>query len=247
MISRFYRRRTFQRLRASTLEFFRNLDPLLDLVSYRACVVCRTPLPSRRRASLCRKCSRNLLKERLETPLRPEAFDAAAPSGGRFEELWAAAAYRGLVREIILGFKFHGRYELMPLLFGLFRGRFRLLERERRPQAIVPVPASLPRFLYRGTDLPLALARRLAREARIPVVRVLRRRFPGPRQTGKSKEKRLRLSTEAFRLRRPARVAGRRVLLVDDVLTTGATARACCDLILKAGAASVGVLVLAHG
>ena len=253
--------RVSRRVRNSTQEFFRNLDPLLDLVSYRACMICESPLPSRRKAFLCRNCARNLLRERIEIPLQPDAFasggetpgagasdsDLPGEADGRMGEVWAAAAYRGLVREIVLGFKFHGRYQFLPLLFVLFRRRYRLLARDLRPEAIVPVPGSLLRFLYRGTDLPLSLARRLGRAEHVPVVRVLRRRFPGPRQTGKSREERLRLAAGAFRLARPTRVAGRRVLLVDDVLTTGATARACCDLLLKAGAASVGVLVLAHG
>jgi predicted amidophosphoribosyltransferase len=135
----------------------------------------------------------------------------------------------------------------LPLLTSILAQRFRSLREEFRPDVIVPVPTTLVRFLYRGTNLPQALARSLSFRFRVPWMRGLRRSPFGRRQARKSKRDRLRLPPGTFRVRRAHSLRGRSVCLVDDVLTTGGTAAACTAVLLGVGVRSVGILALAHG
>lgn len=110
---------------------------------------------------------------------------------------------------------------------------------------IVPVPAS---GRGRGYNVPEQMARPLAHCLQIPLEgRALLRVRRGPRQAGLSLEDRLVNVAGAFQVRSPRRLEGRRVLLVDDVITTGATAAACAQALLEAGAASVFAVAMATG
>jgi ComF family protein len=110
--------------------------------------------------------------------------------------------------------------------------------------ALVPVPLHWLRRWRRGFNQAEVLARAVGRRHGLPVLpRALRRVRATPLQQGDA-EARRRNVRHAFAVR--GAVAGRRLLLVDDVFTTGATADACAAALLQAGAAEVGVLTLAR-
>jgi ComF family protein len=220
-----------------------DFNALFDLVSWRSCLVCDGRL-RRAAGAVCRPCARALLRQRLVAPIAPAAFEGETE---RLAGVWAAATYRGAIRECILRYKFRAALAVEPVLTSLFVQRFRSLEREFRPDLIVPVPASPVRFLVRGTNLPQALARTLSDRTGLPWSRRLRRAPLGRRQALKSKAERLTLSPSVFRVWRPRALVGRAVLLVDDVLTTGGTARACTQALVARGVHAVGILALAHG
>lgn len=112
---------------------------------------------------------------------------------------------------------------------------------------IVPVPLHRWRLLMRTYNQAALLANALGRLAgKAVAVDALRRVKATPSQGGLSRGARLRNVAGAFAVDAPGRVAGQRVLLVDDVFTTGATAEACTRALLDAGAVSVDVLVLAR-
>jgi ComF family protein len=109
--------------------------------------------------------------------------------------------------------------------------------------AVVPVPADPGRRRRRGFDHAELLARALARRTRLPVSRCLVRAPGGERQLGRSRAQRLRTPGGAIAVRR---AAPGRVLLVDDVHTTGATLAACARALREAGARNVGVVTYAR-
>ncbi len=115
----------------------------------------------------------------------------------------------------------------------------------RQAPLVVPVPARRASRRRRGYDQAVGLAQGFAREARLPLDTdaLRRRREEGP-QAGRSRARRRRQAAAAFRAR-PARVQGRHVILLDDVLSTGATADAASRALICAGARSVRVAVLA--
>jgi ComF family protein len=141
----------------------------------------------------------------------------------------------------VLLFKSRGRDELGAPLAELLLAAFRRASWPQ-PDSVVAVPMRWARRLRRGYNQAELLARSLARELAVPLVPALRRRGSGT-QVGGARSDRLRLSAAAFPARRP--VTGR-VVLVDDVLTTGATATACTRALVRAGASDVYVLTLAR-
>ena len=108
---------------------------------------------------------------------------------------------------------------------------------------IVPVPPNRPRPGVPG--LPLLLARRLSAVLGIPVVTPLYIKNPGRPQKELNREERLRHAKAAFACRPGTDLTGKRVLLVDDIITTGATASACAAALLQAGAIEVTAAAIA--
>ena len=159
----------------------------------------------------------------------------------------AATAYHGLARRAILGLKFRqGRY-LAPLLGGLLAEAVR-----RRPLAsdlLVPVPLAPRRERERGYNQAVLLATELLRLQPLGgatlAPELLRRSRDTPPQVRLRAAARRRNVEGAFACPRPEALRGRRVLLLDDVATTGATLEACAAVLKAAGAGRVMALVVA--
>ena len=112
---------------------------------------------------------------------------------------------------------------------------------------VIPVPLHRSRLRWRGFNQAALLGEALARRLNCPLdVASLARLRSTPAQTTRDRAQRARNVRRAFGVSRPARVAGRRVLLVDDVMTTGATADECARVLRAAGARRIDVLTLAR-
>ena len=164
-----------------------------------------------------------------------------------FRRSRAAFAYDDGSRDMILAFKHADRMELAkPFARWMAQaGRELLADAE----LIVPVPLHWQRLLSRRYNQAALLARALGGLGGKPVVPdLLQRRRATAKQGHLSRLGRARNVKGAFMLRPAARslVAGKRVLLVDDVITTGATIEGCCQVLIKAGAAQIDVLALAQ-
>jgi ComF family protein len=110
----------------------------------------------------------------------------------------------------------------------------------------VPVPLHWRRQWQRGFNQSELLAGALARGAGLSVAKALRRVKPTETQAGLSTSARRRNVTQAFHCHRPGAVRGKRILLVDDVMTTGSTATACAQALKRAGARRVALLTVAR-
>ncbi len=164
-----------------------------------------------------------------------------------FDRARAAFLYEGAGRELILAFKMADRSWLAPrLATWLQRAAAPLLP---ETDLVVPVPLHRWRLLARRFNQAAVLARLMAREADVAMVPdLLVRTRRTATQTRLSRVERRRNVRGAFAVRRSRAplVAGRNVLLVDDVMTTGATVSACARALRKAGAARVDVTTLAR-
>jgi ComF family protein len=120
------------------------------------------------------------------------------------------------------------------------------LPREAGFDVIVPMPLHWFKQWQRGFNQADLLAREIGRKWGVPVRHVIRRRRATSPQAGLTNAKRRANVRGAFRVARGKPLQGMRVLLVDDVVTTGATASACARVLKRAGAAHVALLALAR-
>lgn len=222
------------------------LPPLLELIFPARCVGC-----GRRGVPLCRPCRDSLpylpaaACRRCASPLAvPGRCRSCRSVAGELASIRAVCAYEGTARRAVHTLKFRsGRY-LAPVLGGLMAEVAR-----RRPLSadlVVPVPLAAGRLRRRGYNQAELLAV-VAAPATGGVLAsdVLTRDARRPQQTLDAAGRRTNLKG-AIHCPDPDRVAGRRVVLVDDVVTTGATLSACAEQLAAAGAAHVGALVFAR-
>jgi ComF family protein len=159
--------------------------------------------------------------------------------------LRSAFRYEGDVRKLVHAFKFGGQSALAPSLGALLTDAY--VANRLEAAVIVPVPLTGVRRRVRGYNQAVMLARELGRTLDLPVAEALRRRrFAGAQASSATAEERRRNVAGAFGVLRPDAIADRRVLLIDDVATTGATLDACTRELLAAGAALVSGLTLAR-
>jgi len=182
------------------------------------CGVCGAP--TRAGDPLCTGCHGAL---RLSRPL---AFPLPAAD-------WtlAAAGYEGTARAVVTALKFHGRLALAEPMAAAIAGA---LGGRGRDMTIVPVPPAPRRRRRRGFDPAQELGAALARRTGLPLTPCLRR-ADGPRQVGRERRERLALPPSVT----SAATVPRRALLVDDVVTTGATLGACATALRAGGSTAV--------
>jgi ComF family protein len=160
-----------------------------------------------------------------------------------FDALYCVGAYEGRLRHLIHLFKFdHMRQLDRPLGRFLRTG----LPPDIQFDLLAPTPLHWTKRLSRGFNQADLLARELSRSTGIPVARLLRKTKSTEAQSTLSGPERRRNVKGAFRVKNAAQVSQKRILLVDDVYTTGATANACAKVLKDAGAHSVAVLTLAR-
>ncbi len=164
-----------------------------------------------------------------------------------FRQARAALRYDEQGRQLILPLKHADRIELARILAPMMtRAGAALVQ---RADALVPVPLHRRRLFERKYNQAAVLAYAVGRLAHRPVLpdALIRIRRTAPLED-KSPEERAQEVAGSFQMRpsRLARIKGRTVLLVDDVMTSGATANACSAVLLAAGAAAVDVLVAAR-
>jgi ComF family protein len=188
------------------------------------CVACRTPFLNRApldESGRCMLCRRGL---------------------NGFDRVYSFGSYDGTLRKLIHLFKFDG---VQPLKRVLGRYLALCLPREERFDAVVPMPLHWRRRWQRGFNQSELLAREIARRWNVPVRKAVRRRRATAPQAALTSAQRRRNVQGAFEARKGT-LKGMRVLLVDDVLTTGATASACARALKRAGAAHVSLLTVAR-
>jgi competence protein ComFC len=201
------------------------LEPTEPFEAEFFCLSCRTPF-------------------RNAYPLDEQGLCGLCRSGlTGFDAAYSYGAYEGRLRELIHLFKYA---RMKPLAKRLGDFMSRALPREQSFDLAVPVPLHWLREWRRGFNQSELLAREAARRCGIPVIRALRRVANTRAQAGLSNTGRRENVARAFRAKRGASLSGRRVLLVDDVMTTGATARACALALKAAGAKSVTLFTLAR-
>jgi len=235
-------------------EFCTSLKASIDLFLPPACLLCGQRLQgSTREPDFCDACMAGV------TPLGPahcclcaRPFSDATSSHlcgaclklpPAFTRVHVAGRYQGSVKDAVHLLKHRNQLALAKPL-GLILGRVVLNSGPGCPlDYIVPVPLHPHRLRQRGYNQALEIARPLSRQLGLPIeTGLLRRCRKTPPQQGLPADQRRRNLRNAFSL--AGQVAGARVLLVDDIMTTGETVRECCRTLLQGGAKEIQVAVI---
>ena len=222
----------------------------------RFCAICRRDTET---GWLCAECQRG-----VEPVKAPYCERCSRPYEGLFPGVFlcpncedrdlafssAVSKYlaRGTVREIVHRLKYNGQFHLRQTLAEWLIDGFSDPRITCEPyDAIVPVPLHPARIRERGYDQVQATAELAARRLRVPLWRSLRRKRYTRTQTRLDRKQRMQNLRSAFEIRKEGWVEGKRIILVDDILTTGATLDECARVLRKAGAISVRAVTVARG
>jgi ComF family protein len=219
------------------------------------CASCREPVGS---DGLCPACWSKLsfiappYCERLGIPF---AYDPgpgvlsmeAIADPPAYRRARAAVRFDDVARTLVHALKYGDRLDLAPMMGRWMATAGRSLTAEA--DAIIPVPLHWRRYWARRFNQSALLAEAIAKASQVPLaLGALKRVKATPQQVGLSQAARALNVQGAFRVSPTgkAAIAGRRLILVDDVITTGATIDACARALLRAGAAEVNVLTFAR-
>ena len=198
---------------------------LAELVAPSTCAACDAP--TKRHVLFCPPCAIAVLPAARQPPGAHAVFE-----------------YGGAIATAVVRLKYAGRFDLASRLAPVMAAAMAPLGIPL--DVVLPVPLHPARLAERGFDQAALLAGPVARALRLPLAtRGLERTRATPRQASLDRAARASNVASAFRCRSPRAVEGRRVLLVDDVRTTGATLAACLATLLASGASGVTTLVLA--
>ena len=234
------------------------MKALLDLVYPRNCVGCGSSL-AEESGHLCLDCvsATHLIS-------LPYCSICGEPVSGRVDHAytchqcsaapphyaWARAAvrYEGPVRDALHDFKYRQAVWLQQDLVQLLTALSRVVAVQDEIDLILPVPLHRRRRLQRGFNQSELLARGLSQEIMRPLMfkNLVRIRYTIT-QTSLSAKARMNNVRGAFALRSEAEIKGKRILLLDDVMTTGATISECARVLKKAGADQVVAMSVARG
>ncbi len=230
---------------------FKNLK---NIFNEKRCPACQKIHPGK---GLCKVCL-SLIKERPKNLCIICGEELNSPDAGElpcitcqtiprnFSRLYFYGVHEGLLREMILGWKFNNRYCFNSPFQKFIAQTCREIETENLPDLIIPVPLHTSRLRERGFNQSLILAQGANRTtgAALSTKALLRTRKTIPQTELSGAERRKNLHTAFHAV--PALVAGRKILLVDDVYTTGSTVDECSRALLESGAKQVEVMTLAR-
>jgi ComF family protein len=162
--------------------------------------------------------------------------------------VWITTTYHSLSRDLVRKYKFgHQRPAAIPIskmMTNTFTGYAEDLTAERPNYLIVPIPTATSRVRQRGFDHSVLLARHLSKQLGLSYAQALGR-LGQASQVGRGRSERLKQSAGQYFVRSNWQVQGQRILLVDDVITTGGTLLAATDALRRSGALRVDAIVFA--
>jgi ComF family protein len=206
-----------------------------------ACEVCRITLDLEEKI-LCERCAGDL--DALAWPMEKALVDE------RFEHLnhvWTVYAYESPIRELLHGVKYTRKDYLLKACQKRALGLAQAVTADSGYAAILPIPIDHLKLMKRHFNQAELLATMLAPELTPPVEKsFLIKHRPIPSQTSLTQQERAINVYGAFKLQHPQKICGRSFLLLDDVLTTGATANEAARLLKLHGARRVDFLALAR-
>ena len=232
-------------------------SPLLALLFPDDCRLCGVPLKEFSRIPVCGSCLNEpeaFAPEHFCTCCRTPFLNSAPLDDAgvcrlcrmgvsRFDAVYSYGSYDGALKGLIHLFKYEG---VRPLAKPLGAWLAQALPREQKFDALAPMPLHWMRQFRRGFNQSALLAKELSKRTGLPVKSVVKRVKGTEQQAFLTRAQRRLNVSGAFKAPDANAVRGMRILLIDDVFTTGATLNACAGALKRAGAAHVSALTLAR-
>ena len=223
------------------------------------CASCSTPLTTDPVSLFCSTCWHTIAPLKLtccsqcDRPLPSPVVLTYSPTHRchhctlhppAYEKAWTLYPYLPPLQDAICLFKYRGKVSLVKPLARLM---IDALPDTLQADLIMPVPLHPSRLREREFNQSLLLADRVAKRVALPLSFTnLVRTIPSAPQSTLSRKERMKNLRQAFAVRHPVLIAQKRILLIDDVFTTGATVNECAKVLRKAGADTIFVLTLAR-
>lgn len=245
------------RRRCENMGYSHFLQAAIDFLIPPLCHVCRTFIPNAGHLHICPACREQLVPIASPqclvcgVPFLGAGYDhlcgACSTSRQHIDAARAALVYEGACRDLVHAFKYRNKTHLRRPLALLTIECLTAFVRERTPDLIMPVPLHRKRLRSRGFNQAVLLGELFSYHWNIPLDRYnLRRvRWTEPQVNLSAGDRRANVKG-AFAVQSPEQLRGRRVLLVDDVLTTGSTVEECATVLKNASAADVSVVTVAR-
>lgn len=216
------------------------IDTLLNIIAPHVCVVCGAE-----NSLLCNDCGKKCISNDMacffcDTPVATGELCPVCQKDFVFSRLTSVGWYDGALKSAIYAYKFGGKRGGAKTLAALLA----VVAVPGSSQIVVYVPTSAVHIRQRGFDHSKLLAQRFAAQVSLPCISALAR-TNNHRQLGGNKTARKSSIVGAFVPVNSQLYAGKEVILLDDVITTGSTLRECAKVLMQAGAHSVQALVIA--
>ena len=232
-------------------------EGLLDFIFPRNCLCCRRHAPDPKFPPVCDSCLKTVefngppfclrCSRRLQNLSAEGICDTCQRHEMAFDCAWAAVAFNNTTRHLIHAFKYQHKTALRKIFAHLildFLNQYKITLEHY--DCLMPIPLHPARLRERGFNQAQLLAQQLQKEIKIPLqTHGLVRAHPTLTQTQLSSKERFTNLKGAFRIKHPEDIKGKNILLIDDLLTTGATASEAASVLKQHGAGRVGVVTVA--
>ncbi len=187
---------------------------------------------------LCFKCKKRLEEDAIwEIKKTPQNF---------FEEQISIFTYQNLIRDLILEYKFCFKPYLYHTFTNFLIKNKKVFQKIKSYDIIIPVPISMKRKFERGFNQSNLIAKGIAKSTGIELVtNCIRKTKNTTTQSTLNGEERRKNVQNVYKLENAQILKNKKILVIDDVITTGSTLNSCCKVIREAEPAKIGVLVLA--
>lgn len=229
-----------------------SITATLDLLLPPVCLLCANQLTSRTSTALCPDCLAKVAPvgpghctccaQPFQSPASNHLCGNCLQRPPAFSVVHAAGVFQGSIQDAVHRLKYRNQLALAKPLGDLISGSLPAKDDSFKPDRIIPVPLHIKRLRRRGYNQALEISRPVARSLQVPLDTVMlqRTRYNPPQQGLPARDRRKNLRNVFTLTTQPT---AERVLLIDDVMTTGETLRECSRILLEGGALEVRAAV----
>lgn len=213
-------------------------EKILNLIYPQTCGICGKINQN----SLCKKCEINLKKQSENQIIK----DGKEIEDKYFNELMYIFKYEGQIRKLILDYKFNEKSYIYLTFVNFLLKNKNIFENIKNYDTIIPVPISKKRLKTRGYNQSLLIAKQISQQTNLDLVNnCLIKTKNIIEQSKLNKEEREKNIQNVYKLENKQLIKNKKILLIDDIYTTGSTVNECSKILTQGQPNKIGILVLA--